>query len=109
MAELYEKAGRYDKAIESYKLAVSLASGDTAVNWAYSDLAGLYGRLGKYEEAIEIYRRLLTVYADWPEGHFELGRTYIKTGDKQSALKEHEILKRLDKKKADSLLQEIHR
>jgi TolA-binding protein len=39
--------------------------------------------------------------------HYWLGKTYLRLGDKQSALKEYQTLKQIDKEKADQLLIEI--
>jgi tetratricopeptide (TPR) repeat protein len=108
-AELYAKKGQYEDAIKSYEEAVSLASNTREAAWAYSEMGSLLYRLGRYKEAINAYLRVVELHPDWEDEHLALGMIYIKLGDRESALKEYEILRRLDQNKAELLLLQINR
>jgi tetratricopeptide (TPR) repeat protein len=101
----YRDLSRYAEAIENYKQAISIEPNNAI---AQSNLAGAYEKLGRYEEAIEAYKQAISIKPD-AEAHYNLGVAYYKSGDKDSALKEYEILKTLDMSMANELLKIINR
>jgi tetratricopeptide (TPR) repeat protein len=64
--------------------------------------------MGRYEEAIDSYKRALLLKPLMPEGHLNLGMTYLKLGDKGSAIEEYKILKEVDKEMANRLFNLIY-
>jgi tetratricopeptide (TPR) repeat protein len=64
--------------------------------------------MGRYEEAIDSYKRALRMKPLMPEAHLNLGMTYLKLGDKGSAIEEYKILKDLEKEMANRLFDLIY-
>jgi tetratricopeptide (TPR) repeat protein len=64
--------------------------------------------MGRYEEAIESYKQAVLVRPDLPEAHLNLGMTYLRVGDRGSALEEYKILKDQDKELANRLFNLIY-
>jgi len=94
---------------------------------AYFNIGTIYGLMGDYPKAIEAFKNALIkqkivtdnykgdeinsksiMNIDLSDAHASLGRLYTVTGDKESALKEYEILKSIDKKAAAELLDFIY-
>ncbi len=48
------------------------------------------------DEAIESYKQAIRINPDGAEAHYFPGRSYVSLKDKDSALEQHKILKRLD-------------
>jgi tetratricopeptide (TPR) repeat protein len=74
---------------------------------SYVGLGIAYSMLGKYQEAIGPLKHSVDMSNDNPVAHLYLGSAYLETDDKQAAMKEYEILKRLDPASADVLLEKI--
>jgi TonB family protein len=74
---------------------------------SYVGLGIAYSMLGKYQEAIGPLKHSVDMSNDNPVAHLYLGSAYLGTDDKQAAMKEYEILKRLDPASADVLLEKI--
>ncbi len=89
----YSELGRRQDEIESYKQAIRI-NPDYA--GAYYNLGFAYGELGRYQESIESFKQAIRIKPGYAEAHLSLGFTYLLTGEKDSALKEYEILKTLD-------------
>jgi tetratricopeptide (TPR) repeat protein len=60
-----------------------------------------------YDKALDAYKHALEIKPDYANAHEYLGRTYLAMGNKDGAMREHEILKRLDAKLADELMKAI--
>jgi tetratricopeptide (TPR) repeat protein len=65
--------------------------------------------LGRYQESKEAYRQSIRLKPDFAEAHYGLGRTYLMLNDRVGALEEYNVLKTLDPKSAEQLLQNIPR
>ncbi len=102
----YDKLGRAAEAIDTYKQAIRFRP-DYII--AYNNLGVVYGRLGRYNEAIDIYKQAVKIKPDLVEAHNNLGFAYLAIGDKNSALAEYNILKSLNSKLADNLLNQINK
>lgn len=72
-------------------------------------LGEAYFALERFDEAIDEFKEAikLSVGPGTAEARYSLGLSYLKTGDKDSALKEYEILKRFREDLAERLLEEI--
>lgn len=101
---VYSQLGRFEEAINSYLQAVKIEP-DYAD--AYNNLGVVYGQLGRFRESIEAFQRAVQLKPDFAEAHCGLGISYIMAGDKDSAIKEYEILKKLDTAQADKLFSVI--
>jgi DNA-binding winged helix-turn-helix (wHTH) protein/tetratricopeptide (TPR) repeat protein len=69
LANLYNRTGQYEKAIEEAKDALRL---DPDSVFPYRELGLAYRGLNRFDEAKAVYERLLTKYPDAPYGHFGL-------------------------------------
>ena len=102
----YGNLGRWNEALEAYKQATRIkpdyADAHHGVGWVYINL-------GRYNEAIEPCKQAIFIKPDYTNAHFDLGSAYLQLGDKESALKQYEIVKTLDKKIAEELLEEINK
>jgi TonB family protein len=95
------------------KFEEGLAAFTEAVRRNPDEANGHYGMgmafclLQRYEAAISSLKRALEISPEDPWAHFWLGRSYLLSGDRPGAIKEHEILKKLDEERAAQLLSEI--
>ena len=86
---------------------------------AYNNLGYVYEYLGRFEEAIKYYKQAIKIKPDFVLAHENLanlvdaryrsGITHLKNGNKDSALKEYEILKTIDANMANELLKIINK
>jgi TonB family protein len=60
-------------------------------------------RISKFEEAIRVLSEAVRLKPDWAQAHLNLGVAYIKLKDRQKALEQHEILKKLNPEVAKTL------
>ena len=63
---------------------------------------------GNYEAAIDCYDIVLRLEPDRIDVHYGLGKTYHKSGNKELAMHQYEILKSMDEKMAEDLLEFIN-
>ncbi len=91
----------HQEAIEFLKQAIHL-NPDYAE--AYISLGNSYSMLGQHQNAMEAAKEAVRIQPDRPDAHYNLGELYLVLGDTISAVKEFEILKRLDETGADLLL-----
>ena len=59
------------------------------------------------KEAIESYKQAIRIDPDDTFAHYNLGYKYVLSNDRDSALEQYKILKKLDTKKAKMLLDYI--
>ncbi len=64
---------------------------------------------GKYQEAIKQYYETLPINPNNAEAHHNIGNAYLKIRNRDSALKEYEILKTLNPALADALYQKLNK
>jgi Flp pilus assembly protein TadD len=96
----FGRLDRYAEAIDAYKQAIKIKP-DSART--YHNLGAIYSNLGRYAEAIDAYKQAVKIKPDFAEARLCLGLTYLLSGDKNSALKEYEILKTLNAKMAEKI------
>jgi len=106
LGETYNKLKRYEESIEPLKEAIRI-NPDFAD--AHNDLAVTYDFLGRYDEAIESLKEASRINPNFAKIHYNLGIVYLKRRNKKAALDEYNILKELDKKVADDLLDLINK
>lgn len=100
----YHQLGRNAEAIEACLQAIEINPTGASAASAYNNLGTFYGRLGRYQESIQAFEQAIKIKPDFADAHSGLGFSYLKSGDKASALKQYEILKSLDPQKANTLL-----
>jgi tetratricopeptide (TPR) repeat protein len=101
LGTVYGKLGRYEDAVNNHLQAIKIKP-DFAQ--AYNNLGVAYGQVQRYEESIRAFRQAVQLKPDFAEAHCGLGISCLMAGDKDSALKQYEILKKLDAALADKLL-----
>src|SRR2546422_2884253 len=100
----FSKKKSWPLAIQAYGQAVRL---DPKFVEAWNNLGYCYRRVKDYDKSFDAYKHALDLKPDYPNAHEYMGRTYLATGNKDAAMREYEILKRLDAKMADELLKAI--
>jgi tetratricopeptide (TPR) repeat protein len=91
MGRAYELAGRADDAEASFRKAADLQPND----WdAHNNLAMFYDRLEKYPESIAEFKRALELAPDNAQVLFNLGATYVDSGDPKNFGDAENALKR---------------
>jgi tetratricopeptide (TPR) repeat protein len=93
------KSGKLKEAVEVYKQAILIKPDDPET---YYNLGAVYFQTKMYADAIEALKQCIRLKPDIPEVHFRLGVLYSMQ-DTASALKEYEILKKLDPDGANEL------
>lgn len=102
--EDYAKKKDWDQAITAYQQAVRI---DPKFAEAWNNLGYCYRKVKQYDKALDAYKQAIGLKPDFTYPHEYLARTYLAMGDKDAAMREYEILKRLDAKMADQLLKAI--
>ena len=75
-----------------------------------NNLGVAYFNIGSYPEAMKAFNQVVQLKPDDAQAHFGLAQVHIDLKDKESALKEHEILSTLGHTElASRLLDQIHR
>lgn len=106
-------AGNFRKAAVLFQSYVESHPDSTE---AYEWLGKSYHRLGDNEVAVDIgaldkavvaFRSGISLSPHRPELHLHLGMVYLALDDKASAMKEHELLKGMDKEMSEHLLEKI--
>jgi len=104
--------GRYEEAIEAFTRAIRINS-DSGSGYTYFHLGQCYFHLEKWKKAIETYIEALKQGIRSKPGlaitHYNLGLAYLSLGDRDSALREYDILKDLDEKWAEILFQLLNK
>lgn len=102
--EEYSKKGNWSLAIQAYLQAVRL---DPKFVEAWNNLGFCYRKVQQFDQAFAAYKQALDLKPDYPNAHEYMARTYLALGNKDAAMREYEILKRLDAKMAAELMQAI--
>jgi len=100
------KAGQWTAAIQQYERAIALGG---RFPEAFNNLAYCYRKVGQLERAIDLYKTAIALRPLFVQAHDYLARTYLARGDRAAALREYEIVKRLDAKLAVCLWAAIQR
>ena len=106
LADHYFYSDRDEEAIKTYKEIVRIIPNDLD---AQIDLAFMYDCLGRFEESAQAYREAIRIDPTDADIWTDLGdvcvsgEAYLQIGDRDSALKQHNILKTLDPELATEL------
>lgn len=93
LASAYGHLNRLPEKIEACKQAIKLDPSNFA---AYLNLGSAYGRSGQYEQAVQTLQEAVRLRPDNADAHFSLGLANVQLCHKGLALREAEILSRLD-------------
>ncbi len=91
--------GMPEKAVSHFKKALRIKP-DADI---HANLGSAYLDLGMYREALEEYKRAIQARPYYDRAHFGLGISFLRLNDQGAALKEYEILKKLNPALADEL------
>jgi tetratricopeptide (TPR) repeat protein len=83
----------YGDAVHAYEKSLELASDQFE---ALANLGDACLQLGRTEEAIKALDRAATIKSDDVNVHFLLAQSYLRSGNRENALREYELLKGLD-------------
>jgi tetratricopeptide (TPR) repeat protein len=67
-----------------------------------------YDQVKSYEESIKSYQQAIRIDPAYTEAYFQLGVTYLHSGDLESAKEEYNTLQNLDQELADKLYELIN-
>lgn len=103
LGEAYLSTRRFGEATEAYKRALSTNSLPGFAEMINMRLGEAYLSQELNEVALEVFKQVVAANPESPSAHYQLGLTYLKIGDKQSAINEYTILKDLNSQLADAL------
>lgn len=107
LGDLNMKLNRYDLALNAYKQAVLVDLTPETKAAAYRAMALIYFRRDQFKEAVEPFKQAIALA---PQGslYLNLGLTYLKLGDRTSALEQQRLLKEINSILAEQLLKRIN-
>ena len=103
LGEAYQLTRRFGEAVEAYQRALSINSLPRFAELINLRLGAAYLGQERNEDALEAFKQALAANPASSAARYELGMTYLKIGDKQSAMNEYTILKDLNPQLADAL------
>lgn len=77
LAELYERAGLYKEAADSYQKVVAIKP---AMGYAHFKLGTVYNRLGRYQDAVASFTKATRYWTNQPMAYNNLAISYGKLG-----------------------------
>jgi len=101
LAKKYAQAKNYTKAIENFEAAVKIYPA-SAVVW--SNLGVCYRSLEQWNKAIACYKKAIILKPDYALAYYNLSGTYFALGQKPAAMRGYNVVKMLDPKLAQDLL-----
>jgi len=105
LGHVYFKKEKYTDAIMAYKDAITHKHSTPDV---WQDMAHAYICLGDPISAAEALKEAIKIKPDDDWAHYRTGLCYLYLGNKSAALDEYQILKRLNEKMAEALLNLIY-
>ena len=102
--QAYSKKKSWDLAIAAYQRAVRI---EPKFAEAWNNMGYCYRKVKQFDKAVDAYKQAITLKPDFSYPHEYMARTYLAMGNKDAAMREYEILKRLDGKMAAELRQAI--
>ena len=108
MGTAYEGLGRVDDATTAYRRSVELAPDSENSFLALRMMGNLYFNNQRYQEAVEVYKQAIAKRPQIETSYMTLAETYLKLGDKVSAMEQYRILKERNSPLADVVLKRIN-
>lgn len=105
----YYNLRRYEDAIEAYNKALRIKPVYSHLFKVYREMGMTYTALNDHSKAIEAFRQSVGIKKDYAEARLDLGRALLLVGNKDAALGEYKILKKMNSELAESLLREINK
>ena len=113
LGQAYLYAYKYEKAILSYKQAIRI---DPDFAAAYHNLGISYRMTSSWksgekalEKAVVLYKKTIRINPDDVSAHYPLGLAYLILNDRDSAIDQYKILKKLDTELANELFNKIYK
>jgi len=100
LGAIFVRQGKYQEALAQFTEALRI-NPDYAEAHANVGAVLIFQR--KYQEAFAQFTEALRIKPNYAEAHYELGTAYLAMGDRDSALRECEILKSKNPRLADAL------
>lgn len=104
LANTLGKLGHHAEAKQACELAIKIKP-DFAE--AYFTLGASYFSQRSWTDAIEAFRQAIRIRPDYAQAYCNLGLAFLRSGDRDAALAQYEILKKLDRHLANVLLSNI--
>lgn len=99
MGLAYFKQKRYSEAASAFESLKTYKSDAKSYNY----LGESYLELGKTEESIEVFNNAVSLNPDFDKARYNLGKAYLKTGNRDMAQVQYEILRNTRSDWADRL------
>ena len=100
----YAKQKSWNLAIAAYQQAVRL---EPKFAEAWNNMGYCYRKTKQFDKALDAYKQAMSLKPDFAYPHEYAARTYLAMGNKDAAMREYEILKRLDGKMAGEVIKAI--
>jgi len=100
----YEKEKKWYLAIAAYGQVVRL---EPKFAPAWNNMGFCYRKVQQFDQALNAYNQAITLAPDFVNPHEYLARTYLAMGNKDAAMRECEIVRRLDPSMGDELMKAI--
>jgi TonB family protein len=107
LGSLNMKLNQYGKALDAYNKAVLLDLAPEIKAGAYRAMALIYFRRDQFREAVGPFKQAIALAPQGPM-YLNLGLTYLKLGDKTSAMEQYHALKEWNSILAEQLLKQIN-
>ena len=101
------RLNRYDDALDAYNDAVLLDLSPETKATAYKAIGVIHFRRDEFKEAVEPFKYAIAL-APQDSLYFSLALTYVKLGDKDSAIDQYLLLKEINSILAQQLLKQIN-
>ena len=101
---LYWREDRHQEAVDAFKQATKI---NDRMHMAFVGMGRSLKELNRLNEALEAFKQAAGIEPDSIDAHIELGETYSKLGDKEAALAEYAIIRKLAPGFAPQMLERI--
>jgi tetratricopeptide (TPR) repeat protein len=99
------RLGRYDEALAAQKKVLTIKPDFAPAHFA---LGLIYANMGNDRQEANAYKEALRINPDFVEAHYNMGLYFLRRGERDAALEEYKILKKLDAEQADQLFDLIY-
>lgn len=106
LGSLNMKLNRYDDALQAYNQAVVLDLTPVIKGASYEAIALIHFRRDNFQQAVEPFKRAIELAPQGPM-YVNLALTYMKLGDKTSAMEQYRLLRERNSILAELLLKQI--